>query len=365
MESKYIKIERTLPLIPLRGLAIFPYTILNFDVGRESSLKALDEAMLGDELIFLTSQKEAEIDEPTEEDFYHVGTICKVKQMIKLPGDTVRVLVEGISRGTIEEINQDKGYFEAVIDEIVYNEDEIVNDMEVEALIRNVLESFEEYINIGNRVSPEILVSLEEIENPDRFVDTIASNIYLKPEQKQQILEEFDIAKRLELLYSILLEIKFLDKNSSYTFNSLNLLDKTYSIGDIYIERVANGDELELYYNIGFTESMDKYYVQLINESGNIIDSLKLKNADYIDKVYYFVNGKRVKEVKNLKPKDKLKILILFKDDLKKYNMFYFSPNIEYKTKYGNKSDVIPFTTYGEVKQDEILDVYKKLENNQ
>ena len=166
-------------------------------------------------------------------------------------------------------------------------------------------------------------------------------------------------------LYSILLEIKFLDKGNSYTINSLNLLDKTYSIGDIYIERVANGDELELYYNIGFTESMDKYYVQLINESGNIIDSLKLKNADYIDKVYYFVNGKRVKEVKNLKPKDKLKILILFKDDLKKYNMFYFSPNIEYKTKYGNKNDVIPFTTYGEVKQDEILDVYKKLENNQ
>ena len=166
-------------------------------------------------------------------------------------------------------------------------------------------------------------------------------------------------------LYSILLEIKFLDKGNSYTINSLNLLDKTYSIGDIYIERVANGDELELYYNIGFTESMDKYYVQLINESGNIIDSLKLKNADYIDKVYYFINGKRVKEVKNLKPKDKLKILILFKDDLKKYNMFYFSPNIEYKTKYGNKSDVIPFATYGEVKQDEILDIYKKLENNQ
>lgn len=232
MESKYIKIERTLPLIPLRGLAIFPYTILNFDIGRESSLKALDEAMLGDELIFLTSQKEAEIDEPTEEDFYHAGTICKVKQMIKLPGDTVRVLVEGISRGTIEEINQDKGYFEAVIDEIVYNEDEIVNDMEVEALIRNVLESFEEYINIGNRVSPEILVSLEEIENPDRFVDTIASNIYLKPEQKQQILEEFDIAKRLELLYSILLEeidiLKIEKKITLRVKKQMNKVQKEY-----------------------------------------------------------------------------------------------------------------------------------------
>ena len=232
MESKYIKIERTLPLIPLRGLAIFPYMILNFDIGRESSLKALDEAMLRDELIFLTSQKEAEIDEPTEEDFYHVGTICKVKQMIKLPGDTVRVLVEGISRGTIQEINQDKGYFEAVIDEIVYNEDEIVNDIEIEALIRNVLDSFEEYINIGNRVSPEILVSLEEIQYPDRFVDTIASNIYLKPEQKQQVLEEFDIAKRLELLYSILLEeidiLKIEKKITLRVKKQMNKVQKEY-----------------------------------------------------------------------------------------------------------------------------------------
>ena len=198
-----------------------------------------------------------------------------------------------------------------------------------------------------------------------------ASNDYLlfkdKTNNIEIYLKEVDKGSSYKntCLYSILLEIKFLDKNSSYTFNSLNLLDKTYSIGDIYIERVANCDELELCYNIGFTESMDKYYIQLINESRNNIDSLKLKNADYIDKVYYFVNGKRVKEVKNLKPKDKLKILILFKDDLKKYNMFYFSPNIEYKIKNRNKNDVIPFTTYGEVKQDEILDVYKKSENNQ
>ena len=97
MEENYTKIDRELPLIPLRGLAIFPYMILNFDIGREISLKALDEAMLDDELVFLTSQKESETDDPTEDDFYHVGTICKVKQMIKLPGDTVRVLVEGIS----------------------------------------------------------------------------------------------------------------------------------------------------------------------------------------------------------------------------------------------------------------------------
>ena len=115
MEQNYTKIEHELPLIPLRGLAIFPYMILNFDVGREISLKALDAGALNDDLVFLTSQKEAETDEPTTDDFYHVGTICKIKQMIKLPGNTVRVLVEGISRGKIKEVGMDEeeGYFKA------------------------------------------------------------------------------------------------------------------------------------------------------------------------------------------------------------------------------------------------------------
>ena len=116
MEQNYTKTEQELTLIPLRGLAIFPYMILNFDVGRDVSLKALDEAMLAQELVFLTSQKEAEVDEPTEEDFYHVGTICKVKQMIKLPGETVRVLVEGISRGRAKDIKLEDGYFRAVVE---------------------------------------------------------------------------------------------------------------------------------------------------------------------------------------------------------------------------------------------------------
>ena len=122
MEQNYTKIEHELPLIPLRGLAIFPYMILNFDVGREMSLKALDASMQNEDLIFLTSQKAAETDEPTEEDFYHVGTVCKVKQMIKLPGDTVRVLVEGISRGKIKEVEMlEEGYYKVLVEEIVYD----------------------------------------------------------------------------------------------------------------------------------------------------------------------------------------------------------------------------------------------------
>nr|WP_330362552.1 LON peptidase substrate-binding domain-containing protein [[Clostridium] dakarense] len=206
MEQNYAKLEHELPLIPLRGLAIFPYMILNFDVGRDLSLKALDEGMLKEELVFLTSQKKAEVDEPTEEDFYHIGTICKVKQMIKLPGDTVRVLVEGISRGSAKEIKFEDGYFKAKVDEIVFDEEHAQEDVEVEAFVRNVFDAFEEYINIGNRVSPEILISLSETENVDRFIDTVASNIYLKSDQKQEVLETFDLKERLELIYKILLE---------------------------------------------------------------------------------------------------------------------------------------------------------------
>lgn len=232
MEEKYTTVEHELPLIPLRGLAIFPYMILNFDIGRPISLKALDEAMLQEELVFLTSQKEAEVDEPEEEDFYHVGTICKVKQMIKLPGDTVRVLVEGVARGKVKSIDKEDGYFRSIVEEVVFDDDDMNSDVEIEAFVRNVFDAFEEYINIGNRVSPEILISLSDMENVDRFIDTIAANIYLKSNQKQEILEEFDIKKRLELIYTILLdEIDILKIEKKITLRvkkQMNKVQKEY-----------------------------------------------------------------------------------------------------------------------------------------
>lgn len=262
MEENYTKIDRELPLIPLRGLAIFPYMILNFDVGREISLKALDEAMLGDELVFLTSQKEAETDEPTEDDFYHVGTICKVKQMIKLPGDTVRVLVEGISRGRVKELNQESGFFKATIEEIVYDHENAENDKEVEALVRNVFDAFEEYINIGNRVSPEILISLSETENVDRFIDTVASNVYLKTNQKQDVLEEFDIKKRLELVYTILLEeidiLKIEKKITLRVKKQMNKVQKEY-----YLKEQLRAIQKELGEEEDINSEADEYREKL------------------------------------------------------------------------------------------------------
>ena len=230
MENNYYKIEHTLPLIPLRGMSIFPYMVLNFDIGRDVSLKAINSCQGNDDLVFLTSQKSLEIDDPTEDDFYHTGVICKIKQIIKLPGNAVRTVVEGISRAKIKELEFENGYYKATVEEIVY--ENYNDDIETKALIRNVLDSFEEYINIGNRVSGEILVTLSEMENIDKLMDTICANIYLKSSQKQELLEEFDIKLRLELLLKTLLEeleILKLEKNIALKVKKqVNKVQKDY-----------------------------------------------------------------------------------------------------------------------------------------
>ena len=200
MEENFTKIEHELPLIPLRGSSIFPHMVLNFDVGRDISIKALDKCIGTDDLVFLSSQKNLDIDNPLEDDFYKVGTICKIKQIIKLPGNAIRVLAEGVSRGKVKSLEfLEEGYYKAVIEEIILDEDNLEEDIEIDGYIRNITASFEEYIGIGNRISPEILLTIENIDSISKFADVIASNIALKLEQKQEILEEFDIKKRLEL----------------------------------------------------------------------------------------------------------------------------------------------------------------------
>lgn len=219
-----------LPLIPLRGLSVFPYMVLHFDVGREKSIKALEEAMVKDQTIFLTTQKEIDIDLPTPEDFYEIGTICKIKQMLKLPGDAIRVLVEGISRGKIDNLLQEDPYFKGGIEEYIFeNESE---DKELEAMMRVVLDSFESYIGVSNKISPEVMISVSSIEESGRLADVIASHMLLKTEQKQEILEAFDPKERLEVLYKIMLkEIEILEVEkeiNSKVKRRINKLQKEY-----------------------------------------------------------------------------------------------------------------------------------------
>jgi len=180
--------KNNVPLIPLRGLSILPYEVIHFDVGREKSIRALEEAMMNDQLIFLVSQKDVRVEKPKSEDLYEYGVVCRVKQMLKLPGDAIRVLVEGKHRGKIEEFVSDEPYFEVDIEE--YFNDFVEKNNELEALMRSILDTFEDYVSVNSRITPEILISVSSIENPERFADIVASNINLKLDKKMPTLQQ-------------------------------------------------------------------------------------------------------------------------------------------------------------------------------
>jgi len=192
--------RRVLPLLPLRGILVFPYMVIHLDVGREKSVKAIEEAMIHDRVIFLATQKEAQTDSPDVEDIYDVGTVAEVKQLLKLPGGTIRVLVEGIARARIIDYVATEPFFQVELEQ--YSED-FVKTTELEALMRNLVNQFEQYVKLSKRIPPETVVSVVNIEEPGRLADIIASHLPLRIEEKQVVLEAVPIAERLERLCAI------------------------------------------------------------------------------------------------------------------------------------------------------------------
>lgn len=244
-----------LPLIPLRGMSIFPYMVLHFDVGREQSIKALEEAMIHDQMIFLVSQKEAEISMPSTDDFYHVGTIAKIKQMLKLPGDTIRVLVEGVSRGEILEFMQEDPYFVVEVEESI---DEEAPTPQGKALMKSVLDTFEDYVDKNSKISPEILVTLAEIEDPGRLADTISANVPLSPKENQEVLSAFDPDERLEILYKLLLEhIQVLEIENTINTRVKDQVNKVQK--DYYLREQLKAIQKELGEDEGVVEEVEEY----------------------------------------------------------------------------------------------------------
>ena len=192
----------TLPMLPLRGLMVFPYMVLHFDVGRKKSVAALEQAMLGDQRIFLVAQRDMDVDNPDVDDIYHVGTIAAIKQVLKLPGDNIRVLVEGKSRAILRAVTQEEPYFEASLDEVIPQGTTV--SMETDALLRTAHSYFEDYCKMSGRVSNETIQSVMEIEDPGQLSDVIAANVLQKVEDRQQVLEELDDLTRLETICAIL-----------------------------------------------------------------------------------------------------------------------------------------------------------------
>jgi ATP-dependent Lon protease len=189
------------PVLPLRDIVVFPHMIVPLFVGREKSVRALEDVMKDDKKILLVTQKNAGDDDPKPDDIYTVGTVGTVLQLLKLPDGTVKVLVEGTQRAVISGFSDNEEFFQATA-ELLPDSDK--NPEEHEALSRSVISQFEQYIKFNKKIPPEVLVSLNQIEEPSKLADTVASHLALKIVEKQELLELSTITERLEREYSLM-----------------------------------------------------------------------------------------------------------------------------------------------------------------
>jgi len=224
-ENKADTRNRELPLLPLRGVLVFPYMVIHLDVGRERSVVAIDEAMLSNREIFLAMQKEAQTDEPQEEDIFDTGTVAEIKQLLKLPGGTIRILVEGLRRGKVINFVQHEPYFRVMVEE---EHDTVKKDVEIEALTRNLVDEFERYVKLSRKIPPETVVSIVTLEEPGRLADVIAAHLSLKLSDRQAVLEAIEVNVRLELLLKILAqEMEILELERKINMRVRKQMEKT------------------------------------------------------------------------------------------------------------------------------------------
>ena len=189
------------PVLPLRDIVVFPHMIVPLFVGREKSVRALEDVMKDDKQILLVTQKNAAQDDPTPADIYTVGTVGTVLQLLKLPDGTVKVLVEGGQRAAISRFTDLEDFFQAYADAV---EDDAGDDREIDALARTVITQFEQYIKLNKKIPPEVLVSINQIDEPSKLADTIASHLSLKIPEKQELLECRTVNERLEKVYAFM-----------------------------------------------------------------------------------------------------------------------------------------------------------------
>src|SRR3984893_6125276 len=183
------------PVLPLRDIVVFPHMIVPLFVGREKSVKALEDVMKEDKQILLVTQKNAAQDDPTSADIYSVGTSGTGLQLLKLPDGTVKVLVEGGQRARIVRFAENEQFFQAYADTI---DEKPGEQQELEALARTAVSQFEQYIKLNKKIPPEVLVSINQIEDPSKLADTLASHLALKIPEKQELLGTQTVSERLE-----------------------------------------------------------------------------------------------------------------------------------------------------------------------
>ena len=276
------KEKEQLPLLPLRGLLVFPNMVLHLDVGRERSVKSLEEAMVGDNRILLMAQKDAKVDEPAEGDLFSVGTVALIKQMIKLPGGTIRVLVEGLTRAAVLRYLQNDPFFKVEAELIP---EETARTAEVEALRRSLLYQFEQYLKASRKIPPETLATVSEIEEPGRLADIIASHLTLKIGQKQELLEAAAAKKRLEKLSEILSrEIEIVEIERRINLRVRKQMEKTQK--EYYLREQMKAIQKELGEKDERTAEADEYREKISRaELPEEVAEKALEEADRLEKM--------------------------------------------------------------------------------
>ena len=191
-----------IPAVALRGMTILPAMIVHFDISREMSIKAVEQAMLSDQKLFVVTQKDPEVSEPVLDDLYRIGTIVEIKQVIKMPKNILRVLAEGIQRAELVDISDNPEYLDADI--LTFVEEDTMDQNTKEALLRSMKETFERYCSVNGKVSKELISQIMELNDLEKATAQIAMNIPLYYEQKQKVLEAVELKERCELLCSIM-----------------------------------------------------------------------------------------------------------------------------------------------------------------
>ncbi len=192
---------KRLPMMPIRDVVIFPYMMTPFVVGRESSVRALEEALAGEKKIFLATQHDASVDEPKPNEIYQVGTVANIVQSVRLPDGNIKVLVEGLERGKIISLADEEGFFRATVRTVGYR---VETNTQLEALVNRVVQLFEQYVKLGQTLNYETMVAAVRVDDPSKLSDNIAANLQLAIEEKQELLEIFDPVERLQRLGEVL-----------------------------------------------------------------------------------------------------------------------------------------------------------------
>jgi ATP-dependent Lon protease len=227
IEGKEVEIPDTLPILPVRDIVVFPFMIIPLFVGRDVSIKAIDTALTSNRMVLLLSQKDINVENPSPEDLYSMGTVCLIMRMLKLPDGRVKVLIQGLSKAKTTEITHKESYFSAKIEKITDEKPENIS-IENEALIRNIKEQFDKAVTLGRTVLPDVMVVIENLNDPGRLADLIASNLGLRTELAQEILEMGDPIKRLERVGEMLeREIQLLTIQQKIQTEARGEIDKT------------------------------------------------------------------------------------------------------------------------------------------